>query len=67
MHFRFLTFYLENYWSVDRNGVKFGTLGVRIQCIQGNFEPKITKRRVKRSEIWASGVSIQSIQGTFDS
>ncbi len=28
---------------------------------------KTACRRAKRSEIWASGVSIQCIQGTFDS
>ncbi len=40
-----------------------------IQCIS-NFQTscisKTADRRAKQSEIWASGVSMQCIQGTFD-
>ncbi len=37
-----------------------------IRVYEKNCISKISGRREKRSEIWASEVSIQCIQGTFD-
>ncbi len=49
--------WLRSFWVIRRCISDFGQ----------SFIWKTACRRAKRSEIWASGVTIQCIQGTFDS